>query len=72
MNQDAQQDNQDERTEDGRLWRRCIDCTTAFYVTVAAQQGFTEKGFPLPRRCWPCRQKRRLAKEIAGFEQHGG
>jgi hypothetical protein len=71
MNMDAQPDDEDERTEDGKLWRRCVDCTSPFFITPAAQQGFALKGFPLTRRCWSCRQKRKLAKEIKHFELGG-
>jgi hypothetical protein len=66
---DAQRDDEDERTEDGRVWRRCLDCAEPFYISAAAQQGFALRGYPLTRRCWSCRQRRRLERELADYEQ---
>ena len=56
---------------DGRWWGRCADCETPYFVSRRVQAEFARKGFPLPRRCWPCRQRRRLAKEIERYEQKG-
>jgi hypothetical protein len=67
--QDAQRDDRDERTEDGRIWRRCSDCAVPFYIPKAVQQKYSSRGLvdgvllELPRRCFDCRQKRKLARE---------
>lgn len=44
-------------------WRRCREktCNRKFFVSVAEKEYFEEKGFELPKRCYPCRVGRREA-----------
>jgi hypothetical protein len=47
----------------------CSDCGTSFPFTVSEATFFTSKGLSKPRRCKPCRQKRKDAKGVvAGTE----
>ncbi|NUN49825.1 MAG: zinc-ribbon domain containing protein [Candidatus Brocadiae bacterium] len=47
----------------------CIDCQTGFVFTAAEQKFHSEKGFRNePRRCPPCRQKRRSQFPGAGVK----
>jgi hypothetical protein len=64
----AQPDMRDELDETGRLWRRCFDCKQPYYVTAVARAAFLAKGLQLPKRCFVCRSRNRLAREIADFE----
>lgn len=48
-----------------KLFRECIQCGHAFYLTEADQQFFAERELTLPRRCWTCRQKNRKEQEAA-------
>lgn len=50
---------------------KCIEkgCDQGFFLTPKAVGFFKEKGFPLPKRCFDCRQARRLAKEVKSFEE---
>ena len=44
---------------------KCKDCGATFVVDDGEQAWFAEKGFELPKRCKPCRSRRkneRLAK----------
>lgn len=40
----------------------CADCRIDFSLTVSEADFFASKGLTKPRRCKPCRQKRRDAK----------
>lgn len=44
----------------------CADCRTDFTFTANEAAFFAEKGLTKPRRCQPCRRKRRAEKEAAG------
>lgn len=46
-------------------WRRCKEkiCNRKFFISVAENEYFTNKGFELPKRCYPCRVNRREANE---------
>ena len=50
----------------------CADCRTDFTFTENEAKFFTEKGLTKPRRCVPCRRKRRAEKEAAGQASPGG
>lgn len=40
----------------------CQDCRTQFVFTAGEQSFFDQKGFTPPRRCVPCREKRKAEK----------
>lgn len=44
----------------------CADCRTDFSFTENEAKFFAEKGLTKPRRCQPCRRKRRAEKEAGG------
>lgn len=44
----------------------CADCRTEFTFTESEAAFFASKGLSKPRRCKPCRQKRRDAKAADG------
>ena len=44
----------------------CVDCPNEFAITVGEQNFFKNKGFELPKRCKPCRDKKRKAREAGG------
>lgn len=35
---------------------KCQDCGETFFFTEKDQKFYQEKGFPLPKRCYSCRQ----------------
>ena len=41
----------------------CVDCGDTFTFSGGEQRYFAEKQFSEPKRCKPCRQKRKAAKE---------
>ena len=45
---------------DGAL--ECADCGTVFVLGPEQRAFFVERGLAMPRRCRPCRQKRRAAE----------
>lgn len=45
------------KTEDKTL--DCIDCGATFIFTAGERRYFASKGLSIPKRCPPCRQKRR-------------
>jgi hypothetical protein len=42
----------------------CADCKTEFTFTASESAFFAVKGLTKPRRCRPCRQQRRAAKDV--------
>lgn len=51
----------------------CADCGTEFSFTVAEQEFYAEKGFSNPpRRCKPCRNAAKAAREGGGGRSYGG
>lgn len=42
---------------------QCVDCGQTFTITAGEQRFFLEKGLALPKRCKPCREKRRKDKQ---------
>jgi Probable zinc-ribbon domain len=44
----------------------CADCRSDFPFTESEASFFASKGLTKPRRCKPCRQKRRDAKALEG------
>jgi hypothetical protein len=61
----------DDVDEHGRTWKRCVDCTEPYFISKASAAACAAKGFTLPSRCFACRERRKLAREIADFEQAG-
>lgn len=41
----------------------CIDCRTWFELSATHQKWFDERGLQRPKRCQPCRDAKRRAKE---------
>lgn len=39
--------------------KTCVICGNEFVITYGEKVWMTDKGFPLPRRCKECRQKRK-------------
>ena len=50
--------------EDSEL--ECADCRNQFVWTAGEQAFFAQKQFTPPRRCKPCRDKRKAEKEARG------
>lgn len=46
----------------------CVDCGEAFLFTAAEQLYYAAKGYRPPKRCKPCRRKRRKARRQAVIE----
>lgn len=42
--------------------RVCKDCGAEFFISNRDKEFFKEKGFPLPKRCYNCRQKRKAMR----------
>lgn len=49
----------------------CADCRSEFTFTESEASFFASKGLTKPRRCKPCRQKRRDAKAVEGVPASG-
>jgi hypothetical protein len=41
---------------------QCCDCGTMFVFTISEQEFFRELGFQTPRRCRPCRERRKAER----------
>jgi len=41
----------------------CADCGNDFVFPASEQEFFQKKGFTDPKRCKPCRDKRKASKE---------
>lgn len=41
----------------------CADCNDTFVFTAGEQKFYASKNFSRPRRCQPCRTKKKMAKE---------
>ncbi len=41
----------------------CDDCNGEFVFTAGEQEFYMEKGFSEPKRCKPCRQKRKSQRQ---------
>lgn len=41
----------------------CADCGDTFVWTMKEQEFYQTKGFSQPKRCKPCRQKKKAARE---------
>jgi hypothetical protein len=39
-----------------------VDCSTPFGIAAGEVKFFTTRGFDLPRRCKPCRERRKAAR----------
>lgn len=46
--------------------QQCRDCGTPFKISDSEQAFYQSKGFDLPRRCAPCRKKRKAERENGG------
>lgn len=44
----------------------CSDCNSSFTFTASEQDFYTQKGFTEPRRCAPCRSRRKAARAEDG------
>jgi hypothetical protein len=44
----------------------CVDCRADFVFTAGEQKHFKEKSLYEPKRCKPCRDARRRAKQSQG------
>ena len=53
----------DESTQAQDKTLTCTDCQTDFAWSVKEQEFFAEKNFDPPKRCLPCRKKRRAQKK---------
>jgi len=55
-----------------RIYRRCAnpDCQSEFYVSEKDQAFLAREGFPLPKKCWRCRQAARREREAAVAEHN--
>lgn len=42
---------------------KCIDCGSDFTITDGDQEFFKSKDLHLPKRCVPCRRKRKESRE---------
>ncbi|NIV37870.1 MAG: cytochrome C551 [Anaerolineae bacterium] len=53
----------------------CCDCSQQFMFRVDEQRFFQERGFVPPKRCHPCRRKRRVGRpgrrNLAGKHEQG-
>lgn len=47
----------------------CADCQQRFYFTEKDQAFFKKMGFSDPKRCFPCRKKRKADKDRNGFNR---
>ena len=60
-------------TEKVDLVLSCVDCENPFEFTIKDQDYYQEKGFTEPRRCKPCRSKRKAdrvaAEKLAGASE---
>ena len=43
--------------------RLCIRCGKEFEIEVKEQLRYQELGYPMPKRCYPCRQERKILRE---------
>lgn len=41
------------------MQKNCVDCTAPYEITESEVDFYKGKGFPLPKRCFSCRTKRR-------------
>lgn len=41
----------------------CVDCNQPFTLEAGEQKFFADKGLSTPKRCKPCRQKKRESNE---------
>lgn len=56
------------------ITRPCVDCGTDYTLTPAQQGNFKALGYELPKRCNPCRAKKRddrKARDEARAERQG-
>lgn len=42
---------------------KCKDCGNDFDITDNEQKWYKEMGYEMPKRCKPCRDTRKIAKE---------
>jgi len=49
---------------------KCVDCGEGFEFSVGEQRYYEEKGFVEPKRCRPCRERRKREIEEAKARQH--
>lgn len=50
----------------------CQDCGQEFVFTESEQNFYQERGFQEPKRCKPCRDKRKAQKRFSGGGGRGG
>jgi hypothetical protein len=69
MRRDQFEDRDDDRNDGGRhevvVNATCAEqgCGQPFTITAGERDFFQNNGMTLPRRCKPCRERRRAAKE---------
>lgn len=51
---------------------KCADCQKEFVFSEGEQAFFAQKQFTDPRRCKPCRDAKRAAKNERKFQQNRG
>lgn len=42
---------------------QCTDCGTEVTITVGEQKFYADKGFQEPKRCKPCREKKKIERQ---------
>ena len=42
----------------------CKDCSIDFKLTEGEEQFYQKKGFELPKRCKPCREKKKAQRDL--------
>lgn len=48
----------------------CSDCNEEFIFTGGEREFYEEKGYDNPKRCKPCRDKRKAEKGNRGFNSY--
>lgn len=52
----------DIKLPDGTIKRYCVDCPRTFLIKPTEVEFFNSQGWPLPKRCKPCRMVRRESR----------
>lgn len=42
------------------MFQKCKDCSVSYEITEGEKEFFESKGFPLPKRCKECREKKKI------------
>jgi hypothetical protein len=45
----------------------CVDCKQSFVFSAGEQEFFAQKGYSDRKRCKPCADKKKAAKETKGY-----